>query len=74
MTTEFDQILSLYFDNVPLDQLDAIKPTYFELMRNVSTGDLDMKRMRGILKRRLTSRVSALESYPSSLYVTVGLV
>ena len=68
------EVLSLRFENVPVNQLDAIKPAYFKLMQDVSKKSLDLERIHNIIKRGLASHISQVESNPKSLYVMVGFL
>ena len=54
--------------NVPFDRLEVIKPTYFQLMRNLTMANFDMDRMRGVIQNMLMSRNSGREKSPESFF------
>ena len=69
----FSMVLAFHAVNVPFDRLEEIKPTYFQLMRNLTTAEFDMERMRGVLQSMLTSRNSGRERSPESFFRDVTI-
>ena len=64
----FSMARAFHAVNVPFDRLEEIKPTYFQLMKNLTMADFDMERMRGVLQSMLTSRNSGRERSPESFF------
>ena len=64
----FSMARAFHAVNVPFDRLEEIKPTYFQLMRNLTMANFDMDRMRGVIQNMLMSRNSGREKSPESFF------
>lgn len=67
-STQLPCTLSLHFDSVPVEHLDAIEPKLFEVLQTVVDKGFDMERMAIVIERERNRCILSAERSPSEFW------